>query len=116
MRVNIAAGRPRIDVPAPLLLTKRGITYNPPSLLPRHRMIDAITRERIVIHNEGTGAPYLMVAEEQVETVVEALRNHGVTHWVDEDTISLDGEPPVAVVNLSRATDVSAAQRVLDSL
>ena len=79
-------------------------------------MIDAITQERIVVHTEGTGGPYLMVANEQLEAVVEALRNHRVTHWVDEDAISLDGEPAVAVVNLGRGADVPAVQQVLDAI
>jgi hypothetical protein len=79
-------------------------------------MIDAITHERIVVHTEGTGGPYLMVANEQLEDVVEALRNHHVSHWVDEDAISLDGEPAVAVVNLGRGADVRAVQQVLDAM
>jgi hypothetical protein len=79
-------------------------------------MIDAITRERIVIHTEGRGGPYLMVANEQLDAVVEALRNHRVSHWVDEDAISLDDEPAVAVVNLGRGADVPAVQRILDAL
>lgn len=79
-------------------------------------MIDAITRERIIIHAEGTGGPYLMVADEQLEAVTDALRAHDVPHWVDEDTISLDGEPAVAVVNLGRGTDVPAVQRLLDGI
>jgi len=79
-------------------------------------MIDAITRERIVIHTEGTGGPYLMVAQEQLEAVTDALSAHSVSHWVDEDAISLDGEPAVAVVNLGRSADVPAVQRLLDRI
>lgn len=78
-------------------------------------MIDAITRERIVIHTEGTGGPYFMVAQEQLDAVTTALRARNVPHWVDEDAISLDGEPAVAVVNLGRAADVPAVQRLLDA-
>lgn len=79
-------------------------------------MIDTITQERIVIHTEGTGGPYLMVADEQLNVVVEALRANSVPHWVDEDAISVDGEPAVAVVNLGRGADVPAVQRVLDAI
>jgi hypothetical protein len=82
----------------------------------RSRMIDAITRERIVIHTEGTGGPYLMVAHEQLEAVTNALRARNVAHWVDDDAISLDGEPAVAVVNLGRGADVRAVQRLLDGI
>lgn len=79
-------------------------------------MIDAITQERIVIHTEGTGGPYLMVANEQLDAVIEALRANRVPHWVDEDAISLDDEPAVAVVNLGRGAGVPAVQRVLDAI
>ncbi len=79
-------------------------------------MIDAITQERIVVHTEGAAGPYLMVANEQLDSVVEALRNHKVSHWVDEDAISLDDEPAVAVVNLGRSANVPAVQRILDNL
>jgi hypothetical protein len=79
-------------------------------------MIDAITQKRIVIHTEGTGGPYLMVAHEQLEAVTMALEDSDVPHWVDEDAISLDGEPAVAVVNLGRGTDVPAVQRLLDGI
>ena len=79
-------------------------------------MIDAITQERIVIHTEGTGGPYLMVAQGQLGEITATLRAHNVPHWVDEDAISLDGEPAVAVVNLGRGVDVSAIQRLLDEI
>ncbi len=79
-------------------------------------MIDAITRERIIIHTEGIAGPYLMVAQEQLEAVTNALRNDRISHWVDEDVISLDGEPAVAVVNLSRGVDTAVVQRILDSI
>jgi len=79
-------------------------------------MIDSITQERIVVYTEGTGGPYFMVANDQLEAVVEALRQHRVAHWVDDDAISLDGEPAVAVINLGRGTDVSAVQQILDAI
>ena len=79
-------------------------------------MIDAITQERILIHADGAAWPYLMVAEAQLEAVIRALEARHVPHWVDEDTISVDGEPAVAVVNLGRGADVMAVQRLLDGI
>lgn len=79
-------------------------------------MIDSITNQRIVVHTEGTGGPYLMVANDQLEAVVEALSRHRVAHWVDDDAISLDGEPAVAVINLGRGVDVPAIQQILDAI
>ena len=79
-------------------------------------MIDLITHERIVIHNEGTGGAHFMLPDDQLATVVDALSRNNISHWVDDDTISLDGEPAVAVVNLGRGVDMAAAQLVLDSI
>ena len=79
-------------------------------------MIDAITNERIIIHTEGTGGPYLMVASDQLEAVLRSLRQHRVQHWTDDDAISLDGEPAVAVINLGRGVNVPAVQRILDEI
>jgi hypothetical protein len=80
----------------------------------KQAMIDSITHERIVIHTEGTGGPYLMVAQEQLEAVTTLLGEHDVPHWVDEDAISIDNEPAVAVVNLGRGADVVTVQQLLD--
>jgi hypothetical protein len=79
-------------------------------------MIDAITKERIEVHTEGTAGPYLMVAHAQLAEVVDALKAGRVPHWVDEDAISVDGEPAVAVVNLGRSVDAAQVQRLLDQL
>ena len=79
-------------------------------------MIDAITRERIKIHAQGPGSPYFMVAQEQLETVANVLRDRGISHWVDEDVISIDDEPAVAIVNLGRGADVPRVQAVLDTI
>jgi len=79
-------------------------------------MIDAVTRERVLIHAQGKGSPYFMVPEEQLSAVTTALQDHDVPFWIDEDTISIDGEPAIAFVNLSRGADVAAVQQFLDEI
>ena len=79
-------------------------------------MIDSETQERILIHTEGNGGPYLMVAHDQLGAIIETLRSHNVSHWVDEDVISIDDGPGVAVVNLGRGSEVSGIQRLLDGI
>ena len=79
-------------------------------------MIDEITTDRIIIFDEGRGAPYFMVPDAQLAAAVAALERHGIYHWVDDFTIALDGDPAVAWVNLGRGADVAAVQRVLDSV
>ena len=79
-------------------------------------MIDAITQERIVIYNEAINSPYIMVAHAQLDQVTDILKAHAVPHWVNEDVISLDGEPAVAVINLGRLANVAEVQNLLDEL
>ena len=55
-----------------------------------------------------------MVPVPQLDAVVDLLKNKKVSHWVDDDAISLDGEAAVAVVNLGRDVDAAAVQRLLD--
>lgn len=77
-------------------------------------MNDSETQERIVVHTEGTGGPYIMVPLDQLAAIEEVLRKDQVSYWVDSDAISLDGKPAVIVINLGRGTDVNRVQSLLD--
>jgi hypothetical protein len=46
--------------------------------------------------------------------VRERLDRHSVRYWVDADAISLDGKPPVVVVNFGRTGDTARLQAFLD--
>ena len=78
-------------------------------------MIDSATQERVLVHSEGSGGPYIMVPLDQVAEIEEMLRGGGVSFWVDSDAISLDGKPAVSVINLDHGADVDHVQRLLDS-
>lgn len=77
-------------------------------------MIDAMTRKPLRVSNEGTAGPYIMLPESQLTDVCQLLDKNGIRHWVEEDVISLDGAPYIAVVNLGRGADAEAIQTVLD--
>lgn len=79
-------------------------------------MIDSETEERIVVHTEGTGGPYLMVPLDQLDAVETVLRNNRIKYWVDSDAISLDGKPAVIVINLGRGADPVPVQALLDAV
>jgi hypothetical protein len=78
-------------------------------------MIDAKTKKPLRVSTDGTAGPYIMVPVSQLDTVRGLLSSHDVRHWVDEDAISLDGEPEIAVVNLGRGADAAAVQKLLDT-
>ncbi|MBI2823380.1 MAG: hypothetical protein HYX69_01675 [Planctomycetia bacterium] len=78
-------------------------------------MIDAKTNKPLHVSTDGTAGPYIMVPRSQLEELKQLLNNHSVPYWVDEDAISLDGAPAIAVVNLGRGTDADAIQGILDT-
>ncbi len=78
-------------------------------------MIDTTTRKPLRVSTDGTAGPYLMVPVSQLPEVRSLLGDHQIRHWVEEDAISFDGAPEVAVVNLGRGTDIAPIQAILDS-
>ena len=78
-------------------------------------MIDAMTRKRLQVSTDGGAGPYIMVPVSQLTDVRQVLENNGIRHAVEEDVISLDGVPEVAVIDLGRAANADAIQAILDN-
>ena len=79
-------------------------------------MIDATTHQRLRVSTDGTAGPYIMVPVSQLDDVKALLHDRHVNYWVDENAISLDGKPEIAIVNLGRGANASAVQTVLDGV
>jgi hypothetical protein len=79
-------------------------------------MKDAMTKQPLYVSTDGTAGPYIMVPVTQLDELRRFLDQHGVRYSVDEDAISLNGEPEVGIVNLGRAGDAKTVQRILDSV
>jgi hypothetical protein len=79
-------------------------------------MTDATTKKAMCVSTDGTAGPYIMVPVSQLDELRRLLDSHSVRYWVEEDAISLNGAPEVAVVNLGRGADVAAVQAILDSV
>jgi len=78
-------------------------------------MIDQKTLKPIKVYTEGTVRPYLMVTSDQLETVESILRDNQILFWTDTYGISINGGPEVVFIRLERASDATAAQRLLDA-
>jgi hypothetical protein len=78
-------------------------------------MTDATTNRPIRVSADGTAGPYILVPVSQLDDIVALLRQAGFVFWVDENAISMDGKPAIAVVNLGRGTDAVRVQAILDS-
>jgi hypothetical protein len=78
-------------------------------------MIDAMTRKPLYVSTDGTAGPYVMVPVSQLADLRELLDKHRIRYSVEEDAISLDGAPEIAVVDLGHGADDAAVQAILDS-
>jgi hypothetical protein len=78
-------------------------------------MIDTTTLKPLCVSKDGDAGPYIMVPVSQLDKVIALLEANKVSYWVDEEGISLDGKPEVAVINLAHRSDSTGIQRLLDS-
>jgi len=79
-------------------------------------MTDATTQERLRVSTDGTAGPYIMVPVSQLDEVKTLFNHEHIRYWVDENAISLNGKPEIAVINLGREADAGAVQNILDSV
>lgn len=79
-------------------------------------MIDTTTQHRLRVSTDGTAGPYIMVPVSQLEEVKTLLYRNRIHFWVDENAISLNGTPEIAVINLGRGANAAAVQNILDSV
>ena len=79
-------------------------------------MIDAMTEKPLYVSTDGTAGPYIMVPVTQLPDLRDLLDKHRFRYSVEEDAISLDGAPEIAVVDLGHGTDGAAVQAILDNV
>lgn len=78
-------------------------------------MNDITTKQRLHVSTDGAAGPYIMVPVSQLDAVRRLLSQHHVPYTVDENAISIDDEPEVAVVDLGRSGDAKKVQQILDN-
>jgi hypothetical protein len=79
-------------------------------------MIDTTTRQPLQVSTDGSAGPYIMLPVAQLDKVRHLLEAKKIPHWVDEEVISVDGKPEVAVINLGRGSNPVVVQQFLDSI
>jgi hypothetical protein len=79
-------------------------------------MIDAMTRKPLYVSTDGTAGPYIMVPVSRLADLRELLDKHRIRYSVEEDAISLDGAPEIAVIDLGPEADAAAVQAILDGV
>jgi len=78
-------------------------------------MIDTKNKRPLQVSKDGTAGPYIMVPVSQLDDLCGLLDKHSIRYSVEEDAISLDGAPEIAVIDLGHRANVSAIQDILDS-
>ena len=78
-------------------------------------MTDSQTKKEIRVTGNAEGGYYIRTLFSELPRVRQELDRHEIPYWVDSRWVSLNGEPPVIVVNLRRAADPKKTQAVLDS-
>lgn len=78
-------------------------------------MTDVTTHQPLQVSTDGTAGPYIMVPLSQLDDVKHLLDGQRVRYWVEENAISWDGSPYIAVINLGREGDAAAVQSILDA-
>jgi len=58
--------------------------------------------------------PYIIALADEVPEIRKVLDANHVRYWVDEHTISVNGEPPFTGINFRQGTDALAIQKMLD--
>jgi hypothetical protein len=79
-------------------------------------MIDTTTTKPLRVSTDGTAGPYIMVPVSQLDEIRRLLDSAHVGYWVEDDVISFNEVPEVAVVNLGRDANAAAVQEILDSV
>jgi hypothetical protein len=79
-------------------------------------MIDTTTDKPLLVSKDGDAGPYLVVPVAQLERVRALLDANKVSYWVDEEAISLDGKPEIAVINLGHGSNPKTVQSLLDGI
>jgi hypothetical protein len=77
-------------------------------------MIDQRTNSPFRVKSDTIAGPFLSLRLAQLDRVCEVLDRHGIYYWVDSTAITLDGKPPVTVINFGRKGHAGQIQAALD--
>lgn len=77
-------------------------------------MTDAMTVRPPRVSTDGDAGPYIILPESQLDAVRTLLDAHAIKYEVDEDAVSLNGGPFLAILDLEPSCDPAAVQRILD--
>lgn len=78
-------------------------------------MVDATTKERLIVQRNGESNPTIRVLLQQLDELRAILDENEVRYWVSPSAVSINGSPMVTSVVLYRSCDPDAIQKLLDA-
>ena len=78
-------------------------------------MIDTATHKAIKVSFTDAAGPYIWVSLEQLDRLRKVLEQHDIRHWVDNYSVSVNGEPMMTKIYVRKRTDPDQVQRLLDA-
>jgi hypothetical protein len=79
-------------------------------------LIDTVTRKPIEVETDSWVEPQTSVPLVQLKQITDLLDANGIFYWVDEEVLSIDDGPEIALITLDYRTDTTRVQRLLDDL
>jgi hypothetical protein len=79
-------------------------------------MLDTQAGRKIRVSTAGNTFPFIMVPVSLVDLVRDILTSHDISHWVESGSVSFDGRPAIAIINLGLGVDVARTQAILDQV
>ncbi len=76
----------------------------------------ATNEEQLCVSTDGTAGPFIIVPASRLDSVSHALSDAQISFTVEEDAVSLGGQPALSVVNLNEEANLERVQEVLDGL
>jgi len=77
-------------------------------------MTNMSTQEPVRVLTGGTAGPYMMIPVDQLESIQQTLTQNGIRFWMDDNALSINGSPYIALINLGREANAIAIQAILD--
>lgn len=74
------------------------------------------SRTSLKVWTDGNAGPYIMADVALLEAIKALLEQHRIPHWVDEESVQLEGKPAIVVINLGLKVDPVLVQSLLDTL
>lgn len=68
------------------------------------------------VFNSEAAQPFIVVAANELDLVVQSLRDENIPLSVDKDALMVDGRPALRIIDLVSDADVERAQGVLDRI